>query len=374
MNLTESNRIGGEITNAAFRKGLKDAGLSMLHLIKGDGYFYVIADEGTPAERYLNALDSTDIYMNSFNQQSVDEWVNDVMSIYVNSKEEYSKYSSDIDEDFCVGVGGMTGADQGIPEGGDAKAVVAKRMDGGTPHRRFKRKKKKMKVNEGAGKLVYEDSKNFTINGKDVTVYLRQYEVKRRDRDYMGRNLKTWSTRVVTSGTCTLYPDCEWFPQRDGDQYYASFSCEGWEPKTKEFKKIDEIIDAMMGTFKGWPKAKNPDTLIAELNKVKKVKSMKVSEALEILKKKNCKLIKEGLEDCESSAEAQDMSEALLSDMETVRDVLDSQIKKLSANLAEWKDDKFGEGDEGFIEDFNDIVDTLKGLEQDLHEMVVNNE
>ena len=51
-------------------------------------------------------------------------------------------------DDFGIGVGGMTGADQGIPQGGDCKAVVAKRMDGGHPHCRFKiyrRKRKKKK-------------------------------------------------------------------------------------------------------------------------------------------------------------------------------------------------------------------------------------
>ena len=48
-------------------------------------------------------------------------------------------------EDFGIGVGGLTGADQGIPHGGDCKAVVAFRMNGGKPKRRiyFKKKKKK---------------------------------------------------------------------------------------------------------------------------------------------------------------------------------------------------------------------------------------
>lgn len=50
-----------------------------------------------------------------------------------------------LDEDFGIGVGGLTGADQGIPHGGDCKAVVAFRMNGGKPKRRiyFKKKKKK---------------------------------------------------------------------------------------------------------------------------------------------------------------------------------------------------------------------------------------
>ena len=42
-----------------------------------------------------------------------------------------------IAEDFGIGVGAPLGADQGIPLGGDCKAVVAKRMDGGKPKTRF---------------------------------------------------------------------------------------------------------------------------------------------------------------------------------------------------------------------------------------------
>ena len=48
-------------------------------------------------------------------------------------------------EDFGIGVGAPLGADQGIPCGGDCKAVVAKRMDGGHPHCRFNLRRKKKK-------------------------------------------------------------------------------------------------------------------------------------------------------------------------------------------------------------------------------------
>lgn len=50
-----------------------------------------------------------------------------------------------INEDFGIGVGAPLGADQGIPCGGDCKAVVAKRMDGGRPHCRFDLRRKKKK-------------------------------------------------------------------------------------------------------------------------------------------------------------------------------------------------------------------------------------
>lgn len=51
-----------------------------------------------------------------------------------------------VNEDFGIGVGAPLGADQGIPCGGDCKAVVAKRMDGGRPYTRFRRRLKKKKA------------------------------------------------------------------------------------------------------------------------------------------------------------------------------------------------------------------------------------
>lgn len=48
-------------------------------------------------------------------------------------------------EDFGIGAGAQLGADQGVPLAGDCKAVVANRMDGGRPHKRFNFKRKKKK-------------------------------------------------------------------------------------------------------------------------------------------------------------------------------------------------------------------------------------
>lgn len=300
IQILEANGFGAEISNKRLRKMLNDAGYSDVHLIKGDGYLYVDADDAQHQD-WLNALDSTSIYLNSFNQQSPEEWFQDIIVMlrkgrntfidkhpdgpineaanekliaiierqlekmpdsggiscfdeqdmedvynYLKSKgytveklkdkigaygpeehprtfyrvsystdtpskdtyknwekrdgfnpkfvdkeiklklEEnpdegtieyfsqgaceaaydklkqlgydvtytsdrdaddyvvhYVEYKKKVNEDFGIGVGGMTGADQGIPMGGDCKAVVAKRIDGGTPACRFRRRIKK---------------------------------------------------------------------------------------------------------------------------------------------------------------------------------------------------------------------------------------
>ena len=57
-------------------------------------------------------------------------------------------WDESLNEDFGIGVGAPLGADQGIPHGGDCKAVVAFRMDDGKPKSRkwFIKKKKKRKA------------------------------------------------------------------------------------------------------------------------------------------------------------------------------------------------------------------------------------
>lgn len=146
IQILEANGFGAEITDKRLRKMLNDAGYSDVHLIKGDGYLYIDADDGQHYD-WLNALDSTSIYLNSFNQQSPEEWFQDIIVMLRKGRNAYiDKHPDgpeDVNEDFGIGVGGMTGADQGIPMGGDCKAVVAKRMDGGTPVSRFRRRIKK---------------------------------------------------------------------------------------------------------------------------------------------------------------------------------------------------------------------------------------
>lgn len=62
-----------EIRNKTLRKELDKLGLGHIHLIKGNGYFYIMSD--------IEVYNESSIYLNSFNHQSVNEWVKDILSM-----------------------------------------------------------------------------------------------------------------------------------------------------------------------------------------------------------------------------------------------------------------------------------------------------
>ena len=63
-----------EITNKAFRNRMNKEGLSDIHLYKNTfGYFYILS-----AKRDFR-IDT--IYINSFNQQGIDGWIEDIKSL-----------------------------------------------------------------------------------------------------------------------------------------------------------------------------------------------------------------------------------------------------------------------------------------------------
>ena len=70
------------VKNAKLRRLLDKAGYNDIVLVKGDGYFYVDCDASdSEYAKCLGALDSTSIYVNSFNQQTPEEWFNDIDEI-----------------------------------------------------------------------------------------------------------------------------------------------------------------------------------------------------------------------------------------------------------------------------------------------------
>lgn len=64
-----------EIKNKELKKNLSRLGLDDIHLIKSRGYFYIVSDK--------RMFKESSIYVNSFNQQSIEEWVNDIVQLTI---------------------------------------------------------------------------------------------------------------------------------------------------------------------------------------------------------------------------------------------------------------------------------------------------
>lgn len=71
------------VTNPKFRRLMKQAGLEDVMLVKGDGYFYLTSEN----DELFNTLDNLEnFYFYSFNQQSPEDWVQDILDLLSESR------------------------------------------------------------------------------------------------------------------------------------------------------------------------------------------------------------------------------------------------------------------------------------------------
>lgn len=74
---TYINESSRDVKNPKFRKLMKQAGLEDVILVKADGYFYLTSDDDD-VRNELEEIDGT-IYINSFNQYTPEEWVEEIL-------------------------------------------------------------------------------------------------------------------------------------------------------------------------------------------------------------------------------------------------------------------------------------------------------
>ena len=80
--LTEAN---GEVRNKKFLKLMKAPGLEKVLLIKGNGYYYITSDDDDTYDAINSVMDQS-IYVNSFNQQTPEQWVEDIKLLLKDTK------------------------------------------------------------------------------------------------------------------------------------------------------------------------------------------------------------------------------------------------------------------------------------------------
>lgn len=68
------------VKNRKFLKLMKTAGLEKVFLCKGNGYYYITSDDDDTWV-LIDSLPETTIYVNSFNQQTPEQWVDDIKQL-----------------------------------------------------------------------------------------------------------------------------------------------------------------------------------------------------------------------------------------------------------------------------------------------------
>ena len=75
------------ISNSQLYRALKKRGREKYKLCKARGYFYITSDDVETANEIATWNDNA-IYVYGFNQQSVEDWVNDIIYIIDKNKKD----------------------------------------------------------------------------------------------------------------------------------------------------------------------------------------------------------------------------------------------------------------------------------------------
>ena len=77
-----------EVKNRKLKQLLAKEGLDKIILYKDCGYFYITSDDDEWATKLAGMYENA-IYINSFNQQSPEEWVEDIKRLLKQNDVEY---------------------------------------------------------------------------------------------------------------------------------------------------------------------------------------------------------------------------------------------------------------------------------------------
>ena len=77
-----------EVKNRKLKQLLAKEGLDKIILYKDYGYFYITSDDDEWATKLASMYENA-IYINSFNQQSPEEWVEDIKRLLKQNDVEY---------------------------------------------------------------------------------------------------------------------------------------------------------------------------------------------------------------------------------------------------------------------------------------------
>lgn len=132
----------------------------------------------------------------------------------------------------------------------------------------------------------------FDLGTEKVTMTLKRFEGKVRQRDPVTFKSLGWGKSGYTCVKCDRFPHADWRPYIDFGTKMADCSLDGWEAEKPEWPLIDQLAESMIFEYKGWQDDKGyvsvEDALkkIAEFNEklVVDIARNELKAASEILK------------------------------------------------------------------------------------------
>jgi len=118
----------------------------------------------------------------------------------------------------------------------------------------------------------------FDLGTEKVTMTLRRFEGKVRQRDYLGRPAG-WGMSGYTCVKCDHFPHADWRPYIDFGTKMADCSLDGWEAEKPEWPLIDQLAESMIFEYKGWT---DDEGYISVENALKKIAEFNEKLVVEI--------------------------------------------------------------------------------------------
>ena len=111
-----------------------------------------------------------------------------------------------------------------------------------------------------AGKIIYERNRTVTLFGRDYNIKVQRFTKKVRQRDPITFKNLGWAEKTFTRGYVAEFPEAHWWPEIDFGDRIVPCSMNGNEERDPAFRKVDQIVEAMVFDAKGWEHEDNEST------------------------------------------------------------------------------------------------------------------
>lgn len=118
----------------------------------------------------------------------------------------------------------------------------------------------------------------FDLGTEKVTMTLKRFEGKVRQRDPVTFKNLGWGMSGYTCVKCSHFPNADWRPYIDFGTKTTDCSLSGWEANTPEWEAIDQLATSMIFEYKGWTNDELYEPIDKVLADIKKISDKLIEE------------------------------------------------------------------------------------------------